>query len=140
MVVWLERYKNILIAAVLAFAGICCLPAMLNLKGNSLAVSNSYASVLLWAGCFYALYRTGIQPKAGKGAVTAGIFSFLLSSALAFGAQLENGENVNFLSVGLWISILVWTYIFSLWVCRIWKLLKNIKQTESRDEGIFHME
>ncbi len=44
-----DNYITSWIAPFWALAGTMCLPYMLNLKGETLAISNSWYSVLLWA-------------------------------------------------------------------------------------------
>lgn len=125
-----QATKAKIICAALALLGVWCLPSMLNLKGNGLAVSNSYFSVLLWMGCSYLLFRTFPYKEVGeikenrvKVWVTASFLAFLLSICLAFGAQLDAVENVNFKSAFMWISIIVWTVIGSIWISAAWAWL-----------------
>lgn len=133
------RDRTIIIASLLfALAGVWCLPQMLNLKGNGLAVSNSYISVLLWGGCAYVLYRAlGMEKKADrKGFVAAVILAFLFSLSIAFGVQLDDKENVNFKNVGMWISVIVWTGIFAVWIRSTWELLEERRIKNKRSLGM----
>lgn len=120
------RNRTVMAASLLlALVGVWCLPQMLNLKGNSLIISNSYFSVLLWGGCSYALYSALRKWKADKrGTVAAGLLAFLFSLCIAFGAQLDYAANVNFKDIGMWVSVAVWTGIFAVWIRSAWKALE----------------
>ena len=52
-----EKRKVMGITGVLAFLAVCGLGQMLNLKGNTLAVSNSWFSVFAWGVCWFLSYR-----------------------------------------------------------------------------------
>ena len=57
--------------------------------------------------------------------LVAGVTAFLLSVCIAFGVQLDRAESVDFLSGILWLSILVWTVVFTLWIYRSWMWLEE---------------
>lgn len=133
----MEKKVNIALCFLLAFAGTWCLPALLNLKGNSLAVTNSYFGVFIWAVCGSLIYRAfmGTDKTDRRGLAAAGIFSFLFCVCIAFGVQLEAGENVDFKNAGMWAAVILWTVILTLWVHRGWELLKD-----SAEKGKSHKE
>ncbi len=134
----MQKKKAIIVSLLLALAGTWCLPKMLNLKENSLAISNSFLSVFLWGGCAYALYRSFVN--AGKkidrkSAAAAGFLGLLFSSCIAFGVQLDYGENVNFKDSGMWISIVIWTGILAIWIQCTWKTLEAWQKRRDRDKS-----
>lgn len=134
----LEKKVNIALCFLLAFAGTWCLPFMLNLKGNGLSVTNSYFGVFIWAVCGVLIYQcfTRTDKTDRRGLAAAGIFSFLFSLCIAFGVQLEAGENVDFKNAGMWASVILWTVILTLWVHRSWELLKSrAEKGENGKEG-----
>lgn len=114
------------VTAVLAFLGVLCLPQMMDLKGNSLAISNSWSGVFFWGVCWFLLYKTisGLAEEKKwqdkRGIIAAGILALLFSVCLAFGVQLDREENVDFVSGMMWLAVMVWTVIFSLWIYRGW--------------------
>lgn len=109
----------------LAFMGTLCLPYMLNLKGDSLAISNSWFSVFLWGVLWFltdkAADREGIRDRREK--LAAGALGFFFSICLAFGVSLERAESVDFGNGRMWLSAAVWAAIFALWICKGWELL-----------------
>lgn len=150
-----------LAGALLAFAGTVCLPYIWNVKGESLAISNSWFGVFLW-GVFWFLINKSLTAKgifeandsvdeggklpadnvhgyaekteAGgrtgerhrrerRQILAAGLSAFFFSLCLAFGTSLEQGENVDFGNGMMWLSVGVWTVIFTLWICKGWELL-----------------
>ena len=150
-----------LAGALLAFAGTACLPYIWNVKGESLAISNSWFGVFLW-GVFWFLINKALAAKeifeandsvdeggklpadnvhgyaekteAGgrtgerhrrerRQILAAGLSAFFFSLCLAFGTSLEQGENVDFGNGMMWLSVGVWTIIFTLWICKGWELL-----------------
>lgn len=58
----------------------------------------------------------------------AGIFSFLFSAALLFGARLDSVENVDIKDLGLWTALPVLTVIFTVLVRFLWRLLDLLKK------------
>lgn len=110
---------------ILAFFGTWCLPQMLNLKGNTLALSNGVFSIFIWAACAYALFHSfsHLQEIDKRSLRAAGILGFLFTVCMAFGSQLDYKENVNFTSLRMWVSIVIWTIIVTVWIACAWKLL-----------------
>lgn len=109
----------------LAFMGTLCLPYMLNLKGETLAISNSWFGVLLWAVLWFLTGRAA-HSKRGmnrRETMAAYMTGFFFSLSLAFGASLERVQNVDFGNGMMWFSIAVWTAIFGLWTGKGWELL-----------------
>ncbi len=134
----MQKKKAIIVSLLLALVATWCLPKMLNLKGNSLAISNSFLSIFLWGGCAYALYRSIIRTgkKTGRrGAAAAGLLGLLFSGCVAFGVQLDYGENVNFKDAGMWISIIVWAVILTIWIQCAWETLETWQKRRGRDKG-----
>lgn len=131
---------RIAISGILSFFAVCCLPQMLNLKGNTLAISNSWISVLLWGGCWFLSDRTlamfFASEEAGQGGeasvlprrgakLAAGVLALLFSVGIAFGVQLDQAESVNFLSGAMWIAIFVWAVVVTFWIYGGWRLLEQ---------------
>lgn len=104
--------------AILAFLGTLCLPFLLNAKGESLVISNSWISVLFWAAGFGLLLKMWkecshrIRGGEKRGICLSYIIGFFFAAALVFGAQLDSRESVEFLNGMVWLSILVWGLIF----------------------------
>lgn len=130
------QYNRIWMAAMafLAFLGTMFLPKMLNLKGESLVISNSWAGVFIWAVCFFLLNR-GIQEWMKdktdgntRGTAAAGILAFFFALSLAFGAELDSKESVSFADAGLWLAVIVWGIIFCIWIKWAWKNLDGMSR------------
>lgn len=123
----MKSKKFVLLSALLALIGTWCLPQMLNLKGNTLAVSNSFLSIFIWGACTYALYHSLLhfQENDKRSLRAAGVLGFLFSVCLAFGSQLDYMENVIFTSLPMWISIVVWTVILAIWISRVWNIMSQ---------------
>lgn len=123
--------------ALLAFAGTLCLPYLLNLKGNGLAVSNSWFGVFIWAVLWFLTDKAtaGRKKRDRRERIAAGLSGLSFSLCLVFGASLERAGNVDFGDGMMWISAAVWGVIFSLWICRGWEWLEERKgffRTEGR--------
>lgn len=113
--------------AALAFLGTLCLPYMLNLKGNGLAVSNSWFSVFVWAAVWILTDKAaeGREKRDKRERIAAALLGGAFSLCLAFGVSLERAENVNFGDGMMWFSAVVWALIFSLWICKGWEMLER---------------
>lgn len=122
------------IAFVIATAGILCFPQVLNLQENTLGFTNSIFSVFVWLLCIYAvrwsLHTIDWQDK--RGWRIAGILSFLFTTAMLFGVQLEAVGNVNFKDWHLWISLPVLTCLFTILVRKFWNFLGSIEERKNR--------
>lgn len=129
----MKRNKILVLSALLSAAGIFLLPQMLNLKGNVLAISNSYFAVFVWAGCWFFLNKAmqKISREDRRGYMAAGILSFLFSLCIAFGAALEQAENVNFKSLIMWLAVFVWTVILTIWMHFAWEWLERYNSRPS---------
>lgn len=118
----------------LSLLAVFCLPQMLNLKGNTLAISNSWFSVLMWGICWWlcdcavkeicAVAAQGHSKGYRSAMLVAGGLAFLFSLCIAFGVQLDRAESVNFLSGILWVSIFVWAVVLTLWIYCSWRWLE----------------
>ncbi|MCI6552592.1 MAG: DUF6020 family protein [Lachnospiraceae bacterium] len=101
----------------ISLAAVLCLPRLLNLQGRELAVSNSWFSVLVWAALWLLLRRAEAvcrqDGKEGRGRAAAGLLAFFFSLCLAFGRELDSVGNVDFTDGLMWLSILVWTVVFT---------------------------
>lgn len=121
---------------ILAFFGTLCLPWMLNLKEKgSLVISNSWFGVLFFAVCWFLLYRMadGIrkvwkEEKDRRGMAAAGVLALLFSLSLAFGVSLERTESVVFTDGMMWLSVLVWTVIFTQGIYLGWRKIEMFRQ------------
>lgn len=77
--------------------------------------------------------RTGERHRRERRQIlAAGLSAFFFSLCLAFGTSLEQGENVDFSNGAMWLSIGVWTIIFTLWICKGWELLAGRAAREKR--------
>ena len=125
-----NKNLNLSAAVLLALIGTWCLPFLLNLKGNYLTISNSFLSVFIWGASAYVLYYglRKLQEINKKSLAAAGILGLLFAVSLAFGAQLDYVENVTFTSAPMWISILVWTVIFTIFICLAWSVLEGLQR------------
>lgn len=143
------------VSFVIATLGTLCFPQILNLKGNELAFTNSIFSVFVWILSLYAvnlsLHTIDLQDM--RGWKTAGVLSFLFTTAMLFGVRLEDEGNVNFKDLRLWVSLPVLTCLFTILVRKFWNFLgrmelrkqqfaNNIKISESsrfkiKNEDIF---
>ena len=83
--------------AALAFLGTFCLPYILNLKGNVLAVSNSWFGVFIWAVIWFLTDRAadGNEKRDRREKTAAVLLGGAFSFCLAFGVSLEQAENVD---------------------------------------------
>lgn len=131
------KYGYRIFSAVLAFLGTLCLPQMLNLKGNTLAVSNSWFCVPVWGVCWFLLERAAkMLTRTERGAkrrllTTAGIIAFGFSVCIAFGVCLDREENVAFLNGAMWLAVAVWSVIFTYFTGAAWLYLEG-RQEEGR--------
>ncbi len=120
--------------AALAFLGTLCLPYLLNLRGNGLAVSNSWFGVFVWAVLWLVTDRAmdGSEKRDRRGKAAALLLGGLFSLCLVFGVSLERAENVDFGDGMMWFSAAVWALIFSLWVSKGWELLEKRTSLEGK--------
>lgn len=146
-----QRHRIVVGSGILAFLAVCGLPCLLNLKGNMLAVSNSWLSVLLWGFFWYLNIQVikginKVKIEAGakqdrRGIIAAGVTGLLFSVCMAFGVQLDMAESVCFTDVGMWLSVMVWAVTFTLWIYRSWQWLsmRNMntdKETSTEEQRI----
>lgn len=100
-----------------------CLPHLLHLGADHLGVTNSWFGVFLWLVLWYGLEKTkkteGIE-RTGRTAGIAWLFGFAFSTALALGSSLDQNGSIDVTEPVLWISILVWGWIFGLWTAAAW--------------------
>ena len=117
--------------AALAFLGTFCLPYILNLKGNVLAVSNSWFGVFIWAVIWFLTDRAadGNEKRDRREKTAAVLLGGAFSFCLAFGVSLEQAENVDFGDGMMWVSAVVWAVIFSLWTCKGWEMLEMYRKS-----------
>ena len=117
------------IAIVIATSGVLCFPQVLNLQENTLGFTNSIFSVFVWLLCIYAVSWSlhTIDWHDMRGWWIAGSLSFLFTTAMLFGVQLEAVGNVNFKDWHLWISLPVLTCLFTILVRKFWNFLGNIE-------------
>lgn len=57
----------------------------------------------------------------------AGVFSFLFSAAILFGARLDSVENVDVRDVTLWLQLVAFTVIFAGLVLLLWRLMDGLR-------------
>lgn len=103
-----------LACALLSFLGTFCLPYVLNLKGEGLAVSNSWFGVFAWAALWFVADRAMDGRRKGdrRGKAAALLLGGTFSLCLVFGVSLERAENVDFGDGMMWFSATVWAFIF----------------------------
>ncbi len=113
------------IAPFWALAGTMCLPYMLNLKGETLAISNSWFSVLLWASLWVSIkWAMDREKEEGRREKTAAYgLGCCFSLCLAFGVSLEQAQSVAFGDGMMWLFAAVWGGIFGLWIGKSWEFL-----------------
>ena len=109
----------------LPISGTMCLPYMLNLKGETLAISNSWFSVLLWAFLWVSIkWAMDREKEEGRREKTAAYgLGCCFSLCLAFGVSLEQAQSVAFGDGMMWFSAAVWGGIFGLWIGKSWEFL-----------------
>lgn len=140
--------NNRIVAAsgLLALAAVCGLPRMLNLRGNTLAVGNSWFGVfaygIFWFLCYRSMlevwrdggYGTGMaehgasavdKGRRRRGLMAAGVTACLFSLCIAFGVQLEDMESVDFRDGWMWLSALVWSVMLTFWTYCGWVHLER---------------
>lgn len=147
---WENGKKDKVVLAVsgaLALAAVWGLPQMLNLKGNTLAVSNSWFSVfmygVLWFMCYRALSAVWLGRVCGNTAAkgrgktggdgsgkshglwAAGAIAGLFSLCIAFGVQLDRAENVDFRDGRMWLAVLIWAVVWAVWIYYGWMWLEQ---------------
>lgn len=127
------RFKLNTIAFVIATAGVLCFPQVLNLQENTLGFTNSIFAVFVWLLCIYAvswsLHTIDWQDR--RGWLIAGIWSFLFTTAMLFGVQLEAVGNVNFKDWHLWVSLPVLTCLFTILVRKFWNVLGHMEKRKN---------
>lgn len=124
------KIKLHIFALILATAAALCFPQILNLKDNVLGYTNSIFSVMLWLLCYYAVNRAlhTIDLTDRRAFVLAGVLSFLFTVAILFGTRLDHVENVDFKDGLLWISLPVFTCLFTILVCKLWDFLSRLEE------------
>ncbi|MCI9313924.1 MAG: hypothetical protein HFI57_02915 [Lachnospiraceae bacterium] len=123
------------IAFLIATTGTLCFPQVLNLKGNTLAFTNSIFSVFVWVLSLYAVNWSlhTIDLRDRRGWLIAGVLSFGFTTAMLFGVRLEAEGNVNFKDWRLWVSLPVLTCLFAILVRKFWNFLAGM---QARKEGL----
>lgn len=117
----------------LATLAVLCAPQILNLKENLLGFSNSIFALFLWGILLYVINRAleMISWADKRANLLSGSFAFLFSIAMLFGVQLDTAQNVDFKNLLLWISIPVYTALFTILVKAAWTALE--KAAEQRE-------
>lgn len=142
----MKQQKVIGITGIWSLLAVWGLPQMLNLKGNTLAISNSWFGVLAWGIFWFLSFHACKDIELGEtmqtkrqGMVAAAILGGLFSVCIAFGVQLDRAESVNFLDGVMWLSILVWAVMFTFWIYRSWMCLETWQgKTKKPDAVIRH--
>lgn len=129
--------RRLLRSGALSLAGTFFLPFFLNLKGNNLAVSNSFISIFFFGVSWSMLYRTleGTERGDKRGFAAAAVFSFFFTASLCFGVQLDREENVDFAEPVLWAAVFVWTAILTIWVRYAFELMEKWSGIRRRHKG-----
>ena len=71
--------------------------------------------------------RSDLKRNVNRSHLIAGIFSFLFSVAILFGARLDSVENVDFKDVTLWLQLAAFTVIFAGFVLLLWRLMDGLR-------------
>lgn len=71
----------------------------------------------------------------GRSFLIAGIFSFLFSAALLFGARLDSVDHVDMADWKLWLQLAALSVIFTGVVRLLWLLLDSFRRRERREGG-----
>lgn len=116
-----------LIAVVLAFAGTCCFPWMLQFRDEKLGYTNSIVSVGLFMVLVMLLDKAFHHGFAGKRSrwFLSGAFGILFSFCMVSGAQLDLNGSVPFTNLSMWIAVLVLAVIAAVLVRYFWELLET---------------
>lgn len=75
----------------------------------------------------------GKDKKQFRSRLIAGVFSFLFSAAILFGARLDSVENVDFKDAMLWLLLAAFTVIFTGLVLLLWGLLDRLQDRGASD-------
>lgn len=128
----MKQQKVMGITGIWSLLAVWGLPQMLNLKGNTLAISNSWFSILAWGIFWFLSYQAYKDIELGvamqtkrQGIIAAAVLGCLFSLCIAFGVQLDRAESVNFLDGMMWCSILVWAVMLTCWIYRGWMWLET---------------
>lgn len=111
-----------ILAALLSFGGVCAFPWMLQLSGDRLPYTNSITSVCIFLVSTYFMEKVLQADFHGKRSrwLVPGLFGFLFSIAMVFGAQLELAESIPFTQTAMWLSILMMGVLLTLIVRYFW--------------------
>lgn len=106
------------------------------LEAEKLAVSNSIITVFIWIAIWYILLKAyeRIRWENKRETVIAACFSFFLSTALCWGADLEKGDGIAYGDVWQYVTILIWTILFTIMT----KLVFHILDTYDRSQNGEH--
>lgn len=119
-----------IIAFLIATAGTLCFPQILNLKENELGFTNSIFSVFVWILCLYVVSRSlhTIDLEDMRGWKIAAVLSFLFTTAMLFGVDLDSAGYVDVTDLRLWISLPVLTCLFTILIRKLWSFLDGMKE------------
>ncbi len=117
-------------AAILSFAFVKAVPAMISVSGDGLWYSNSILAFLLWILMIAVFGKVLAHDFSGQKRkwFVPGIFGTLFSVCMVFGASLEAKESVAFTDVGMWIDIMILAFSFALLVRYVWDVLAESVQ------------
>lgn len=71
--------------------------------------------------------QTDKKRKENRGLAAAGVFSFLFSAAVLFGARLDSVENVDVKDGTLWLQLVAFTILFTGMVRLLWRLMDMLR-------------
>lgn len=114
---------------------VCVMMLPIYLSDDSLFFSNSYFS-LLFLAAFFLLFchaeKMEVTMRMKKFAYTLG---FLFSSMTAFGYSLEfNSGTIYFTRISLYISIILFTYVFSILLIVFWSFIEKKENVLSENK------
>lgn len=116
--------KEAAVSFLIVLLGTLFLPQAMYRGGDGTVFSNSLFSVLAFAAGLLLANRARLYSDR-KGTACCAVFAFFLSVSLVFGSRLETVENVDLKEPVLWISILVLTLYFMLFVNGVWGFLRR---------------
>lgn len=117
----------------LATTGTICFPQLLNLKETILSFTNSIFAVLLWLLLLHTVrwsLRT-IDLYDRRGWTIAAFFSCLFTAAMLFGVRLDTEGSVNFKDWKMWLSLPVFSSLFTVYVRILWNFLSKADHKKS---------
>lgn len=77
--------------------------------------------------------RSDKKRNENRSRLIAGVFSFLFSAAILFGARLDNVENVDVKDITLWLQLAAFTVIFTGFILLLWRFFDSLGKREQKE-------